>query len=119
MGLLLLNMKSYISCNSRKNISHNIVGGHPFPTMHVAKKMDPHKIQRLATNECDTLRTKGWEKLNIVRNVMKKTSKGKWKKRMIEQANNQMSTLAHAHNLKYVRCKLNGKSKRMLIKEWS
>jgi hypothetical protein len=50
MGLLLKNMKFYISYNGHNSISHNIMQGHPFPTMHVVKKMDPHKIQRLAAN---------------------------------------------------------------------
>jgi len=50
MGLLSWNMKSCISYNGYENILHNIMQSCPFPTMHVAKNVNPHKIQRLATN---------------------------------------------------------------------
>jgi hypothetical protein len=69
--------------------------------------------------QCDTSRTKRWERPNLVRNAMEKTSKNKRKKRMIGWANNQALTLGPAYNLKSVWCELEGKSKRMLIKEWS
>jgi hypothetical protein len=41
MGLLLQNMKS--------RILHNIMQSRPLP-MNITKKVDPHKIQKLATN---------------------------------------------------------------------
>jgi hypothetical protein len=44
MGLLSWNMKSHIFRNGHKKISYNIMQGHPFPTMCIAKKVDPHKI---------------------------------------------------------------------------
>jgi hypothetical protein len=50
MGLLSCDMKFCISHNGCESISHNIMQGHPFPTMSAMKKVDPHKIQRLATN---------------------------------------------------------------------
>jgi len=50
MGLFLQDMKSRIFCNGYENISHNIMQSHPFPDMCVTKKVDPHRIQRLATN---------------------------------------------------------------------
>jgi len=34
--------------------------------------------------QCDTSRTKVWERPNLVRNAMEKTYKDRWKKRMIE-----------------------------------
>jgi hypothetical protein len=34
--------------------------------------------------QCDTPRTKGWEKPNLVHNEVEKMSKGRWKKGMIE-----------------------------------
>jgi hypothetical protein len=68
-------MKFHISHNDHKNISHNIMQGHPFPTMSAMKKMDPHKIQRLVTNECDTPKIKGWERPNLMRNLVEKKLK--------------------------------------------
>jgi hypothetical protein len=50
---------------------------------------------------------------------MEKTSKGKQKKGMNRQSNNQAPTPSPAHDLKHVQCESDGKSKRMLIKEWS
>jgi hypothetical protein len=44
------NMKSHIFCNGYKDILHNIMWGRPLLTMNVMKKMDPHRIQRLAAN---------------------------------------------------------------------
>jgi hypothetical protein len=49
-GLFLWNMKSHISHNGHKNISHNIMWTRPLPTVSTMKKVDPHRIQRLATN---------------------------------------------------------------------
>jgi hypothetical protein len=40
------NLKSCISCNGYKSISHNIMQGCPFLTMHTMKKVYPHKIQK-------------------------------------------------------------------------
>jgi hypothetical protein len=59
--------------------------------------------------QCDTSRIKGWERPNLVCNVVEKTSKSKRKKGMIGWANNQMPALDLAHNIKSVRCKLEGK----------
>jgi hypothetical protein len=47
--------------------------------MSASKKVDPHRIQM----QCDILRTKGWEKPNIVHNAVKKTFKARWEKKMI------------------------------------
>jgi hypothetical protein len=49
MGLPLWDMKSHIFRNGRKSISHNIMYVIFFSTTCVAKKVDPHRIQRLAT----------------------------------------------------------------------
>jgi hypothetical protein len=68
-------MKFHISHNGHKSISHNIMQGHPFPTMNAMKKVDPHKIQRLVTHECDTPRIKGWERPNLMRNLVEKKLK--------------------------------------------
>jgi hypothetical protein len=37
--------------------------------------------------QCDTSRTKGWEKPNLVLKAMEKTFESKWKKRMTRQVN--------------------------------
>jgi len=52
-------------------------------------------------------------------NVVEKTSKGKQKKGMIGQVNNQVFALGPTHNLKHVQCELKGKFKKMLVKERS
>jgi hypothetical protein len=50
MGLFLQHMKSRISRNNYETILHNIMQGRHFPTMRATKKVDPHRIERLATN---------------------------------------------------------------------
>jgi hypothetical protein len=50
MGLLFQDVKFYIFHNGHKSISYNIMWGHPLPTMIVAKKVDPHKVQMLVIN---------------------------------------------------------------------
>jgi hypothetical protein len=58
----------------------------------------------------DTPWIKGWERLNLMRNVVKKTSivlDGK--KRMTRWANDQTPTPNLAHNLKRTQCKSKGK----------
>jgi hypothetical protein len=50
MGLLSWNMESHTSYDSCKKNSHNIMRDYPFPTMNTSKKVDPHWVQRLATN---------------------------------------------------------------------
>jgi hypothetical protein len=50
MGLLSWNLKFHIFCNSHESILHNIMQGHLLLTMSVVKKVNPHKVQRLATN---------------------------------------------------------------------
>jgi hypothetical protein len=50
MGPFLRDVKSRIFHNGCENILHNIMQGHPLPTMSAMKKVDPHKVQRLATN---------------------------------------------------------------------
>ncbi len=58
----------------------------------------------------DTLGIKGWERLNLMHNVVKKTSIVlNEKKRMIGWVNNQTPTPNPAHNLKWTQCKLKGK----------
>jgi hypothetical protein len=53
-------MKFHISYNDHKNISHNIIQGHPFLTMNATTKVNPHKIQWLTTNAmCVTTLTLG------------------------------------------------------------
>ncbi len=59
--------------------------------------------------QCDTPRIKGWERPNLMRNVVEKTSKGMWKKRMTWQANNQVPTPDPSHNFKHVQCESEGK----------
>jgi hypothetical protein len=44
-----------------------------------------------------------------MRNVVEKTSKGMWKKRMTWQANNQVPTPDPSHNFKHVQCESEGK----------
>ncbi len=44
------NPMTYILHDRHKGITHNIIGNHPFFTMGVIKKMDPHKVQRLTTS---------------------------------------------------------------------
>jgi hypothetical protein len=65
------------------------------------KKVDPHRIQRLVTMWCDTLRIKRWERPNLMCNVVEKTFEGKQKKRMIGWANNQVFAPSPAHDLKH------------------
>jgi len=77
MGLLSQNMKSCIFHNGHENISHNIMRSYLFLTMCTMKKMYPHKIQRLATCNATPQGLKGWERPNLMRNAMKKTSKGR------------------------------------------
>jgi hypothetical protein len=64
-------------------------------------------------------RTKGWERPNLVCNAMEKTSNGRWKKGMTQRINNQVPALGLAHNFKCSQCESDGKSERMLLKEWS
>jgi hypothetical protein len=59
--------------------------------------------------QCDTSRTKGWERPNLVRNAVEKTSKSKQKKGMTGWANNQTLAFDPTHNLKSVWCELKGK----------
>jgi len=68
--------------------------------------------------QCDTPRIKGWERPNLVHNLIEKTFESKRKKKMIKQANNQTFAPSFTHNLKCLWCKLEDKLKRMLIKEW-
>jgi hypothetical protein len=51
MKLFLQDMKFQISCNDHKSKLHNIMWGHPFPTMN-AMKVDLRRIQWFATNVC-------------------------------------------------------------------
>ncbi len=44
VGLFPKSMKLGIFCNGRKNISNDIMGYSPFPTMGVVKKVDPHGV---------------------------------------------------------------------------
>jgi hypothetical protein len=81
-------MKSRIFGNGHKSISHNIMQGHPLPTMHIMKKVYPHRIQRLITNAVWHPKTKGWERPNLMCNVVEKTFEGGRKKGMIKWANN-------------------------------
>jgi hypothetical protein len=39
-----------ISRSGHKSILHNIMQGRLFPTMNASKKVDPHRIQKQATN---------------------------------------------------------------------
>jgi hypothetical protein len=50
MGPFLQDIKFRISCTGRESNSHNIMQGHPLPTMCALKKLDPHRIQSLDTN---------------------------------------------------------------------
>ncbi len=61
--------------------------------------------------QCNTPRTKRWERLNLVRNVVDK--------KKTRHANNQTSTLGLAHDFKQARCESKSKLKMMIIKEWS
>jgi hypothetical protein len=90
--------------------------GRLLPTMCITRKVDPHRIQRLVTMQCNTSRTKRWKKPNLMCITMKKTFKRKQKKRIIKWVNNQVPTPSSAHDLKW--CELESKLKRMLIKEW-
>jgi len=49
-GFFLQDMKYHIFQNDCKNISHNIMQGRLLPTMREMKKVDPHRIQKLAIN---------------------------------------------------------------------
>jgi hypothetical protein len=69
--------------------------------------------------KCDTSRIKGWEKPNLMCNVMEKASKVKHKKMVIGRVHNQASTFGPAHNFKCIWCESKGKLEMMLVKEWS
>lgn len=60
-----------------------------FSTMGTTKKMNPHKVQRLTQMQCDKPRFKGWGKFNWVCNVVEKTCKINWKRRIVRQVENQ------------------------------
>jgi hypothetical protein len=49
--------------------------------MHAMKNVNPHRIQRLVT-KCSVTppKTKGWERFNLMCNVVEKTFENKWKK---------------------------------------
>jgi hypothetical protein len=40
-----------------KTFLHNIMQGHPLPTMHAMKKVDPNRIQRMVTNAIPMTKT--------------------------------------------------------------
>jgi hypothetical protein len=44
ISLLLQDVKPYIFHNGCKNISNNIMGYNPLPTMGIMKEVDPHGI---------------------------------------------------------------------------
>jgi hypothetical protein len=59
--------------------------------------------------QCDTPKTNRLEKLNLMCNVVEKTSESKQKKGMNGCANNQALALGPTQNLKCVQCILEGK----------
>jgi hypothetical protein len=52
---------------------------------------------------------KGWERPNLMCNVVEKTSKTKQKKGITRRANNQALAPSPTHDLKHVQCKSKGK----------
>ncbi len=50
MGLLSWDLKSNIFHNSHESILHNIMQGCLLLTMSMMKKVNPYRIQKLATN---------------------------------------------------------------------
>jgi hypothetical protein len=68
---------------------------------------------------CDNPKANGWERANLVRIVEKKTFEAKRKKKMTRWANNQVLVLGPAQDFKCAQCESQGKSERMLKKEWS
>ncbi len=58
---------------------------------------------------CDTPRTKGWERSNLMRNVIEKTFENMWKNGMTNQVDNQAFTPRPTRDLKRVWCELKGR----------
>jgi hypothetical protein len=50
----------------------------------------------------DKPRANGWGRPNLVHTVEEKTSKAKWKKKMIRQGDNQAPTSSHVQDFKCV-----------------
>lgn len=44
LGLLMQNMKTYVSCNEGEGIWNYIVRCNPFPAIGITKKVSPYKI---------------------------------------------------------------------------
>jgi hypothetical protein len=66
-----------------------------FPHMSATKNVNPHKVQKLATNAMWHPKDwEGWERPNLVCNIVEKTFEAWWKKKMIGQVDNQTPTLS-------------------------
>jgi hypothetical protein len=60
------NMKLCISHNGCKSILDDIMGCSLLPTMGAMKEVDPHGFNGWPQMQCVRLRSKGWEKPNLV-----------------------------------------------------
>jgi hypothetical protein len=63
--------------------------------MNARKNVNPHKVQKLATNAMRHPKDwEGWERPNLMHNIVEKTFEAWWKKKKIGQIDNQTPTLS-------------------------
>jgi hypothetical protein len=106
MGLPLWNMKFHIFQNGRKSISQNIMYFVFSSTTCVANKVDPHRIQRLATIVM-------WHPKDIMRKTQPNVQCN-GKKEWLGKLTTKRSHLV----LHTTSSQSEGKLERMLVKEW-